>query len=695
MLIKPNMKNQNTLHSLLLLSILFLFSCRKEFSLEDALPIKNPAGLSIPAIDEATVKSNVMLQVLDADKKPISFANVSCGIHTAMTDKSGFVMFEDVDISAHNGAVSVKKEGYFSCTRTFITETGSWNYLRIILNEKKLTASIQSDKGGVITLTSGASLTLPPNGMVLKGTSQRYNGTVQVYADWLDPASPNLMNEMQGELRGINLNGEEKAMKTYGMLNVELKGENGEELQLGSTQLSTVTFPVSQDLLSTAEAAIPLWHFSDSTHRWVEEGSATKNGNVYVGKVNHFSCWNLDYAKPYKLVRCKFKIVTPKHRGCLNREILVHEKGDSWGGHGLSDQDGYLDCLVPEGTELYLDILGCAIKQFKIGPYTEDNNIDSIVLNVNDGFEIKGNVVNCSGVPLAHGYVELNMDGAIRVPTSNGSFEVNYAPQICTAIDSIFMYSVDLDTKNISTIHSIPASLGMDTTLSIKACDDLASLANGLVSGLVAYYPFNGNAQDESGNGLNGVTNNVTLISDRFGLLNSAYDFNGVSSFIQVNHDPTLNSLPLTVSCWFKFNASQIAGEPALISKYTAATWNGWNMTLDSSLGGNIHPWYIKDAANEILGNYGNAPFMVTNIGDDVWHHIVFVVDAVTGGRIYLNGNPGASFPWVGTASQPVNTWPMYFGFYPSAAYYKGAIDDIRIYNRVLSQNEILYLATH
>jgi hypothetical protein len=54
-------------------------------------------------------------------------------------------------------------------------------------------------------------------------------------------------------------------------------------------------------------------------------------------------------------------------------------------------------------------------------------------------------------------------------------------------------------------------------------------------NGLVRYWPFNGNANDESGNGNNGTVNGATLIEDRFGNSNSAYRFGGVSSNILVN----------------------------------------------------------------------------------------------------------------------------------------------------------------
>ena len=51
-----------------------------------------------------------------------------------------------------------------------------------------------------------------------------------------------------------------------------------------------------------------------------------------------------------------------------------------------------------------------------------------------------------------------------------------------------------------------------------------------LDSGLVAHYPFNGNANDESGNGNDGTVNGATLTTDRFGNANKAYSFDGVSN---------------------------------------------------------------------------------------------------------------------------------------------------------------------
>ena len=73
-----------------------------------------------------------------------------------------------------------------------------------------------------------------------------------------------------------------------------------------------------------------------------------------------------------------------------------------------------------------------------------------------------------------------------------------------------------------------------------------------LKEGLVAYYPFNGNANDESGNGNHGVVNGATLTNDRFGTSNNAFDFDGISNNIKIGKNISLNSDYLSISIWFK-----------------------------------------------------------------------------------------------------------------------------------------------
>ena len=69
-------------------------------------------------------------------------------------------------------------------------------------------------------------------------------------------------------------------------------------------------------------------------------------------------------------------------------------------------------------------------------------------------------------------------------------------------------------------------------------------------NGLVGWWPFNGNANDESGNGNNGTVNVATLTSDRFGVVNKAYSFDGLSNEILIPNQLLNLGVDFTISCW-------------------------------------------------------------------------------------------------------------------------------------------------
>ncbi len=106
-------------------------------------------------------------------------------------------------------------------------------------------------------------------------------------------------------------------------------------------------------------------------------------------------------------------------------------------------------------------------------------------------------------------------------------------------IDEPAVYNRALSASEIAAIHAAGSS---------------GKCLRPLTDGLVAYYPFNGNANDESGHGMDGVVYGATLTADRFGITNSAYSFNGTSAYIK-----TVNTLPdmqsASASCWIRVPA--------------------------------------------------------------------------------------------------------------------------------------------
>jgi len=234
-------------------------------------------------------------------------------------------------------------------------------------------------------------------------------------------------------------------------------------------------------------------------------------------------------------------------------------------------------------------------------------------------------------------------------------------------------------------------------------------------NGLVGWWPFSGNATDNSTHHLDGTVVNAVPVADRFGNTNSAYYFNGSNAHIEVPHNSLLNALPLTISVWFK--PADANGGGTLISKYMNASWNGWNVGISGpsdsteSMSGHyiLQSPYVWGAnpcncgCRGIIQGYGDCGSGITYTGelyDQQWHLSTFVVDSVSG-RFYLDGQQVSSQVWAGIPQQVNNWYSMLIGAYRTFSnpwsYYKGKLDDVGVWNRALSADEIadLYVAAN
>lgn len=118
-----------------------------------------------------------------------------------------------------------------------------------------------------------------------------------------------------------------------------------------------------------------------------------------------------------------------------------------------------------------------------------------------------------------------------------------------------------------------------------------------LKNGLVACYPFNANAKDESGNGNNGTVNSATLTTDRFGKANSAYNFDGSTQFIEVSANQFQNNnysfsiwanpdiTPPTNTYFYPFSVGGSGGDQSIDLSNSANGATGWTFG-GYSLGG-------------------------------------------------------------------------------------------------------------
>jgi hypothetical protein len=219
--------------------------------------------------------------------------------------------------------------------------------------------------------------------------------------------------------------------------------------------------------------------------------------------------------------------------------------------------------------------------------------------------------------------------------------------------------------------------------------------------GLIAYYPFNGNTLDMSGNGYNGSNNGATPTKNRFGMDNSAYSFNGISNFIDISsHVSSLNfAEPSTFSFWIKTN--QDNGQTVFsVSDGTSGSFNsaifiGNNIT--STLTNEIALASHKRNDDEFY----IAGFTTTKrdtMIDNNWHHLVYIFNG-TSTEIYLDnklmniqsnfGTNNGNFGNITNAARVLLGARNANGL---GFFLNGSLDDFRIYNRVLSKNELTAL---
>lgn len=263
---------------------------------------------------------------------------------------------------------------------------------------------------------------------------------------------------------------------------------------------------------------------------------------------------------------------------------------------------------------------------------------------------------------------------------------------------SLKWYSSDTDTTPLDL--STPLRTGkyyVSQTLngceSAKAAFDVSiqpvSVSDPIpTDGLVAYYPFNGNANDVSGNRLNASVAGATLTSDRFGNNNSAYSFNGVDNFINVfmPNIPQKNS-SRTISGWFK--TDNVFSNP---NKLETCIFNYGNAEKLQRLSLYI---YSKGYLEPITGSdFSNDDFYVNNFNyaNNDWYFFTLTYNG-TKLSLYVNGK------FVDERAVSLNTTNNIFRLgerYPDNKdeWFKGKIDDVAIWNRVLTPEEILALYT-
>jgi uncharacterized protein (TIGR02145 family) len=212
-----------------------------------------------------------------------------------------------------------------------------------------------------------------------------------------------------------------------------------------------------------------------------------------------------------------------------------------------------------------------------------------------------------------------------------------------------------------------------------------------LNNGLVAYYPFTGNAGDSSGNGNHGTVNGATLTTDRFGNSGKAYSFDGINDYIVISNSFYNISTSHSMNMWVSVNNVSLGGQYLwnTIPHGAEAFVYNWNDIIDNKV--------TYCLGNGTSGNWtitcGNQKVFLTSTPSQ-WKMFTLTYEN-NAWKIYINGQLSQEFS---NSNLPSGIYSLIFGDIEQPNNHEsldGKLDDIRIYNRALTQAEITYLATH
>lgn len=220
-----------------------------------------------------------------------------------------------------------------------------------------------------------------------------------------------------------------------------------------------------------------------------------------------------------------------------------------------------------------------------------------------------------------------------------------------------------------------------------------------LKRGLIAYYPFTGNANDSSGNNKNGTPmNGVTYSTDAQNRADRAVNFDGINDYINIP-DAVNYFSPSKLSVSFLFNLRDVNKRSSFLSKsaFTTPTAVSWSAGIafendphfSIGLGGGNNScstvWgtgvtHVQEYSTALQNNRWYHATIIFNLGVQMIYIDGQLVSAIVGSTSYLNQCASADLrigAWWATDLVSIN----------------GKIDELRIYNRILAENEIEKLA--
>lgn len=297
------------------------------------------------------VTKNFKGKIVDVDHNAIANVTIKMGSLTTTTDANGEFTLTSVPVLERFAYVTAEKSGYLKGSRAAMPHDGE-NMMEIMLLPENIVATFASGQPSNVMLPNNVKVSF--DGAFMTENGAAYNGTVSVIAHHLASTDPDVFIKMPGNLIGSRTDGSISGMETYGMINVELRGDDNQKLQLATGHKAELVLPIAENQLDTAPATIPLWYFDESTGLWKEEGYSRRVGNKYFGEVAHFTWWNNDdaYVVATLHVTVRNSDQTPVNGVRVTITRQAGSTGDVLMNLGVTGANGTLSAGVPRNEVL-------------------------------------------------------------------------------------------------------------------------------------------------------------------------------------------------------------------------------------------------------------------------------------------------------------------------------------------------------
>jgi hypothetical protein len=294
-------------------------------------------------------------------------------------------------------------------------------------------------------------------------------------------------------------------------------------------------------------------------------------------------------------------------------------------------------------------------------------------------------------IRLAEAYENITIDQETLAKTLQLDLAANRQQELISLAGSLQLDAENVQKAALICFSDLEACVSNTNQVlaNIVAYDRKIVEPNPFTDGLLVYYPFNTNSLDESGNDNHGKIHGASLAEDRFGKKNGAYAFNGSGDYIEIEDSQLLITPLLTLSVWIypSSNARMMIFGRTI---YGNAYHEQYYLHINNQ---NFIMFGIKRNSRCQPGKGWYEMKSNKKISLNKWSLITASWDG-NSLKVYINGKPNDSKSNVpkGTIDNCPSNLQIGRWWSRDPQFFSGSMDDIRIYNRALSDSEIQQL---